>query len=457
MFNGSVVDSHAYTYDDLSRPTGRTSGGIASSFAYNDRSEVVSAQIGTNLFAHAYDYIGNQTLYAANAETNAYTHNALNQIETATVPQFSIFNSPFSIFHDLDGNLTNGSVFAYSYDAANRLASVSSNGVVLVANEYDYRGRRIRKTTPTAETTFVYDGWNLIHETVATISGGVTNTTEIQYFWGADLSETLQGAGGVGGLLAVSLNNNFYFPAYDNNGNITKYIDESGNVVAAYEYDAFGRIVTQSGSLADFFRHRFSTKYFDVETGLYYYGYRFYSPSLMRWLNRDPIEERGGLNLYAFCNNAMLCKFDVLGRSTCCRKGKETPCDKFYKWKGNVTTSSLTWGLGATFLMIDLKSNFVCMTCSSWRIHIKAVLLTAAIGIPFSLTGSNVEFGNVSPDAFVGSVSLIGAGVGAMGVVEASSLRIGNAWVNSIGLVGGAELGAGGAYGWFVDFEMVEE
>ena len=219
--------------------------------------------------------------------------------------------SPFS--HDLDGNLTNDCVFTYSYDAANRLLSVSSNGVVLVANQYDYKGRRIRKTTPTTETTFVYDGWNLIHEAVATFSGATTNTTEIQYFWGADISETLQGAGGVGGLLAVSLNNNFYFPTYDNNGNVSKYIDESGNIVAAYEYDDFGKTISQSGSLADFFRHRFSTKYFDSETGLYYYGYRFYSPSLMRWLNRDPIGEGGGKNLYTFCGNKPIYVYDIDG------------------------------------------------------------------------------------------------------------------------------------------------
>ena len=273
----------------------------------------ISAQIGTNQFAHAYDFIGNQTNFVANVATNAYTHNALNQLETANIQQFSILNSPFSIFHDLDGNLTNDSVFAYSYDAANRLASVSSNGIVIVANEYDYRNRRIRKTTPTTETTFVYDGWNLIHETVATISGGVTNTTEIQYFWGADLSEALQGAGGVGGLLAVSMNGDFYFPAYDNNGNIMKYIDESGNVVAAYEYNAYGKTLSQSGSMAEIFRHRFSTKYYDSETELYYYGYRFYSPTLMRWLNRDPIEERGGLNLYGFCGNRATCRFDSIG------------------------------------------------------------------------------------------------------------------------------------------------
>ena len=48
---------------------------------------------------------------------------------------------------------------------------------------------------------------------------------------------------------------------------------------------------------------RFSTKFTDEETGLVYYGYRHYSPSLGRWINRDPIEEQGGLNLYAFCAN----------------------------------------------------------------------------------------------------------------------------------------------------------
>ena len=308
-FNGVTLDSYSYSYDALSRPTTRNSD----AFGYNERGEVISAQIGTNQFAHAYDLIGNQTNFVANAATNTYAHNALNQIETATVPSFSILNSPFSIFHDLDGNLTNDSVFAYSYDAANRLASVSSNGIVIVANEYDYRNRRIRKTTPTTETTFVYDGWNLIHETVATISGATTNTTEIQCFWGADLSGTLQGAGGVGGLLAVSLNGNFYFPAYDNNGNIMKYIDENGNVVAAYEYNAFGKTISQSGHLAGFFRHRFSTKYYDPETALYYYGYRFYSPALMRWLNRDSLEEDGGVNLYSYCVNNALSRVDTDG------------------------------------------------------------------------------------------------------------------------------------------------
>jgi RHS repeat-associated protein len=123
----------------------------------------------------------------------------------------------------------------------------------------------------------------------------------------------MQGAGGVGGLLAVSLNGAWYFPLFDANGNITAYVNEQGVIVAEYTYDAFGGIIAQSGSMADAFRHRFSTKYYDTETGLYYYGYRFYDPAMHRWLNRDPIEEKGGLNLYAFCGNDGVNGWDLLG------------------------------------------------------------------------------------------------------------------------------------------------
>jgi RHS repeat-associated protein len=148
-----------------------------------------------------------------------------------------------------------------------------------------------------------------VQETVSTAFGVTTNA----YVWGKDLSGTMQGAGGVGGLLAVSLNGSWYFPFFDANGNITAYVDEQGSVVAEYAYDAFGATISESGTMSDAFAHRFSTKYYDSETGLYYYGYRFYSPDLHRWLNRDPIEEDGGLNLYGFCGNGGVNRLDMLG------------------------------------------------------------------------------------------------------------------------------------------------
>ena len=88
------------------------------------------------------------------------------------------------------------------------------------------------------------------------------------------------GAGGVGGLVAVSIDGDYYFPGYDNNGNVIGYWNEDGDLVAEFAYDAFGNAIDESGSMASVFPHRFSTKYYDAETDLYYYGYRYYS----RWV-----------------------------------------------------------------------------------------------------------------------------------------------------------------------------
>ena len=174
---------------------------------------------------------------------------------------------------------------------------------------YDYMSRRVAKWTPSHTTTFVYDGWNLIAETMS-------SSAPNHYLWGLDLSGTEQGAGGIGGLLAVFRDGNWHVPLADANGNVTEYISgSSGTVVARYAYDAFGGTIAQSGPMAGAFAHRFSTKYLDTETGLYYYGRRFYDPIWGRWINRDPIEEDGGLNLYAFCGNDGVNGVDLLGET----------------------------------------------------------------------------------------------------------------------------------------------
>src|SRR5690606_27650365 len=63
------------------------------------------------------------------------------------------------------------------------------------------------------------------------------------------------------------------------------------------------------------FVHRFSTKPLDAATGLYYYGYRFYDPNTGRWPSRDPLEESGGVNMYAFIGNESVGDWDILGLS----------------------------------------------------------------------------------------------------------------------------------------------
>ncbi len=310
-FNGTPLKSSAYSFDTLNRVTRRIDGAtVTNTFGYNARSEVSSASFLSNAYMFAYDFIGNHTTSSVDTVETTYVANSLNQYSQVSVPSVP---SVENLSYDLDGNMLTNGMFSYSWDAENRLVSVSSNGNLLVYNEYDFRHRRIRKTTPQATHPFVYNGWNPIHETITPTNGSVL---EIEYFWGVDLSGKLQGAGGVGGLLAVSIDDSFFFPCFDNNGNVTAYVDESGNLVAEYTYDAFGEMISQVGSMADSFRYRFSTKYYDSETGLYYYGMRFYDPVLHRWLNRDPIEEQGGFNLYGFCENDPIMLTDYLGLNT---------------------------------------------------------------------------------------------------------------------------------------------
>jgi RHS repeat-associated protein len=125
----------------------------------------------------------------------------------------------------------------------------------------------------------------------------------VSYTRGVDLSGTMQGAGGIGGLLArTDANGSTYYHA-DGNGNVTALVNGSGTLVASYLYDPYGNMLGMWGALAPVNTYRYSSKEIDWQSGLYYYGYRYYEPNLQRWINRDPIQENGGLNLYEYVAN----------------------------------------------------------------------------------------------------------------------------------------------------------
>jgi RHS repeat-associated protein len=287
-----------------------------------------------------------------NNTNNAVWANVTVTTQTATNSgSLFVARTPENFGYDADGNQLSDGRFNYTWDAENRLISAASLAGAPAASmssnvfAYDYMGRRIQKVVSTWNTAsnayvvsytnkFVYDGWNV----VAILDG--SNNVLYTCTWGTDMSGSMQGAGGVGGLLSITVcagsNAGTYFCCYDGNGNIVALVNAATGAVAAnYEYGPFGELIRATGPMAKLNPFMFSTKFYDWESGLYYYGYRYYNPSTGRWLSRDPIEElsfrRSYLkslkrddsfelqsrmpdgNIYAFLQNDSIDWYDVNG------------------------------------------------------------------------------------------------------------------------------------------------
>ena len=241
-----------------------------------------------------------------------------------------------TLSYDADGNLSGDARWTYTWDNQNRLIKMETKSAVITAGapndvlEFTYDGvnRRVRKKfirngSTVYDEYYLYDGWNI---TGRFRGSSVTKTLIQKYAWGLDASGTLHGAGGVGGLLWVEdgpTTTTRWFPAYDGNGNVMALLEDNANSATAgylnlfHEYGPFGESLSKRGVM-DSFGHncpfQFSTKWTDEETGLIYYGHRYYDPKHGRWLSRDPIGEAGGVNLYGFVGNDGVNNVDILGR-----------------------------------------------------------------------------------------------------------------------------------------------
>ena len=254
---------------------------------------------------HALEVVNStEAAYPQVAITAVYNPPGTNDPDVVTSTTGCVFvaQTPESFQYDSDGNLTQDGRFTYTWDGENRMIGVTTRDDLPAAVPrvnvdyiYDHQSRRIASATAiwtndawqaTESRAFLYDGWNVVQETI-----NHQPSTTNYYTWGLDLSGTLQGAGGIGGLLATSLDGTTAFYCHDANGNVGQLVDADSAILALYEYSPFGETVVSTGPLAKVNPFRFSTKWFDNDTGLGDWGYRWYSPGMGRWLSRDPIEE----------------------------------------------------------------------------------------------------------------------------------------------------------------------
>ncbi|HEY5912717.1 MAG TPA: RHS repeat-associated core domain-containing protein [Verrucomicrobiae bacterium] len=331
--SGTVLNKHTYLYNTAGQRQRQalTDNGYTT-YGYDDDAQLTNSlgytsggsPIANEQLGFVYDPGWNMTNRSVNGTPTSYGVNDLNEVT-------SVGGVPCT--YDQNGNrLTYGQgsgTTQYTYDDENRLTRVSYSSAYRTDFTYDGLGRLRVRTEYTYSygqwdissiTRYIYDGKRVIHERDG------NNSPLVAYTRGKDLSGTLEGAGGIGGLLARShgyyvggwTTHNFYHA--DGNGNITCMVDPGQNIVASYKYDPYGRTISSSGSLATANLYRFSSKEFHSNSGLYYYLYRFYDPNTQRWLGRDAFSEVAferfwpvGNNLFTFVDNNAIGGIDPLG------------------------------------------------------------------------------------------------------------------------------------------------
>jgi RHS repeat-associated protein len=164
----------------------------------------------------------------------------------------------------------------------------------------------------------------------------------------------------------------YFHDAQGNVGQVVGWVDDFGGasgsawdasrLVATYEYAPYGEILASTGDFAAVNPFRFSTKYHDDETGLIDFGRRLYDPLLGRWINRDPIEEDGGINLYAYVANEPVRRNDFLGACASEEPGRRREVNgnpQAATQPSSDICSKLSYGAGSSLTVCDGNGNLI--------------------------------------------------------------------------------------------------
>jgi len=224
---------------------------------------------------------------------------------------------------------TSGVTQQATYNVINQLVAISNGAIAAVTYDWDAENRLVAINKGTHRTEFSYDGFDRRTRIIEKDNGLVAN--DHRFLWiGLDLCEERDGSGanvlkrfsshGVRAEAGADLPSGNYFYVRDHLGSIRELTDASGQPRASYDYTPYGLRTRTAGDLQSDFG--FTGHYSHSASGLNLAAYRGYDPTLGRWLNRDPIGESGGFNLYAYARNDPLNYVDPLGLSAANELGK---------------------------------------------------------------------------------------------------------------------------------------
>ncbi len=228
-----------------------------------------------------------------------YTYDYANRLVSRVISAGETINYTY----DDNGNLTqqvsslNGTT-TYGYDYENRLVSAVTPSSEAYYG-YSGDGRRTYSYIDSNEVEYIYDGLTPLIER----NGPGTYIAAYTKLPGAP--------GGIGGLISSYDGTNTLYYHDSNLGNLNQVTNSAGAVIQTYDYDAFGYITAQSGALTA--KYAYKTKEYSPQTGLIFFGRRYYNPLIGRFITKDPLGQADGPNVYLYCNNDPVNKYDPWG------------------------------------------------------------------------------------------------------------------------------------------------
>ena len=294
-----------YGYDDNGNIASATLNGKWTGYTYdalgqlvqvNDHSDTRSGENGTT-WKYTYDLGGNilkkeRFAYADTTtplETVTYEYGDANWRDKLTAVNGS------TIRYDAIGNPLNDGTWTYTWQNGRQLQKMQKSGVT-AEFVYNADGLRVQKTVNGVATKYTLHGKNIVHMT--------SGTDELHFFYDAQNRPAV-----------VVYNGTAYAYVKSLQGDVVAILDENGNAVVSYGYDAWGAPLWCTGELAETlgkvqpFRYRGYV--FDEETGLYYLRSRYYNPRWGRFVNADgAIIQK---NLFAYCSNGPIVGYDPSG------------------------------------------------------------------------------------------------------------------------------------------------
>ncbi|RYE13901.1 MAG: hypothetical protein EOP51_29040, partial [Sphingobacteriales bacterium] len=286
-----------YNYDAADNIT-KIIDGVTSTktqtFTYDNLDRLSSANGTYGYQAFSYDAIGNRTGFLGDNGTgilsDTYTYEATsNRLSRIDKTKAGVANGTRNFTYDTAGNLVqgtadDGSAQAYTFNNTNRLATAKVNTNLVGTYTYNALGQRVSKTyADNTKELFHYDeAGQLIAVTNA------SGTTQREYIYNGSILVGYINAG----VLSYVHNDHHKAPQMVTNA--------AKQVIWAADYQPFGKINAVTNTIEIY--SRFPGQVSDSETGLYYNWFRFYDPSIGRYLTSDPIGLEGGINTYAYAN-----------------------------------------------------------------------------------------------------------------------------------------------------------